>query len=58
MGTFDLLATKILINDYCNTHHLMCRKCGLDNEALRVVVQLMEADDEFGISKLAFWNAQ
>ena len=58
MGKFELLATKILINDYCAKHKLKCRKCTLNNEALRVVVQLMEADDEYGVSKMAFWDGR
>ena len=55
-GQFELLGTKILLHDYCNEKGFLCGKCTIHNHILNMVVQLMRADNEPGISKLAFWD--
>ena len=55
-GQFNLLATKILLNDYCKENKLLCGKCTVKNQVLGMVVQLMRAEEEPGVSKLAFWD--
>ena len=55
-GQFELLATKILLNDFCKEKGLMCGKCTIKNKVLGMVIQLMRAEDEPGVSKLAFWD--
>ena len=42
-GQFELLATKILLNDFCKDKKLMCGKCTIKNKALGTVIQLMRA---------------
>lgn len=55
-GQFELLATKILLQDYCTKKGLMCGKTTIKNKALMIVVRLMRAEEEPGISKLAYWD--
>lgn len=53
---FELLATKILLHDYCQEKGFLCGKCTIKNKILNMVVQLMRADNEPGVPKLAFWD--
>lgn len=40
---FELLATRILLQDFCEEKQIMCRKCTHKNNVLNMVVQLMRA---------------
>ena len=42
---FELLATKILLHDYCKEKGFLCGKCTIRNQILNMVVQLMRADN-------------
>lgn len=55
-GNFNLLATKILLHDFCEKKGMLCGKCTVNNPILNIVVQLMRADDEPGVAKLAYWD--
>lgn len=35
---------------------MLCGKCTINNPILNIVVQLMRADDEPGVPKLAYWD--
>lgn len=36
---------------------MLCGKCTVNNPILNIVVQLMRADDEPGVPKLAYWDS-
>lgn len=55
-GHFNLLATKILLHDFCQEKGMLCGKCTVNNPILNIVVQLMRADNEPGVAKLAYWD--
>ena len=55
-GEFELLATKILLHDYCQEKEFLCGKCTVNNSMLGLVMKLMQADPEEGVSKLGFWD--
>lgn len=55
-GQFDLLSTKIVLNDFCRDKKLLCGKCTIKNKILGMVIQLMRAEEEPGVSRLAFWD--
>ena len=35
---------------------MLCGKCTVNNPILNIVVQLMRADNEPGVPKLAYWD--
>lgn len=44
------------MHDFCKEKGMICGKCTINNPILNIVVQLMRADDEYGVAKLAYWD--
>lgn len=56
-GEFELLRTKIYINDFCHFKSIKCWKVEPKSPIYSVVTQLLGVSkEEFGISKLGYYN--
>ncbi len=57
-GQFDLLKTKIMLDDFCAKYLITCGKVTHHNKALHMTIQLMRVENEPGVPKLGYWNPE